>query len=309
MDTGIDVKKRLNELAEKAYRENRYVFTDFLNISQMSEYYGILKKTGESEKEYSDINESNSFEKFVGGLNLSSEGVIGQVDCRAFGGTQGCERCVVRFGSLEMFGYEEPYPITLLRIYPAMAKYAEQLTHRDYLGSLIGLGLEREKIGDIVIPRGADGARSGDNSEKSGSSEAKKSAKKIKGAVYVFVIESIADYIIENLGYVKHTNVRVERCDEVPEEVVPHLEEMSVIVSSNRIDAIVAKLYNLSREQSLKLFVEGKVFLNGITMTSNARPLKAGDTISVRGYGKFIFDGEGGSTRKEKLYVNVKKYV
>ena len=286
MDTGIDVKKRLNELAEKAYRENRYVFTDFLNISQMSEYYGILKKTGESEKEYSDINESNSFEKFVGGLNLSSEGVIGQVDCRAFGGTQGCERCVVRFGSLEMFGYEEPYPITLLRIYPAMAKYAEQLTHRDYLGSLIGLGLEREKIGDIVIP-----------------------APKEKGAVYVFVIESIADYIIENLGYVKHTNVRVERCDEVPEEVVPHLEEMYVIVSSNRIDAIVAKLYNLSREQSLKLFVEGKVFLNGITMTSNARPLKAGDTISVRGYGKFIFDGEGGSTRKEKLYVNVKKYV
>ncbi len=266
MDTGIDVKKRLYELAEKAYHENRYIFTDFLNVSQLSEYYELLKKTG--------------------------EGTIGQVDSRAFGGTLGCERCVVRFGSPEMFGYEEPYPITLLKIYPAMAKYAEALTHRDYLGSLIGLGLEREKIGDIIIPR-----VDADNSEKQ------------RKAVYVFVIDKISDYIIENLGYVKHTNIRVEKCDEVPEEAVPHLEELSVIVSSNRMDAIVAKLYNLSREQSLKLFVEGKVFLNGITMTSNARPLKTGDIISVRGYGKFIFDGEGGATRKEKLYVHVRKYV
>ena len=289
MDTGIDVKKRLKELSEKAYRENRYVFTDFLNVAQLSAYFEMVEKVGGStDDQASDI-----------------DGMIGQMHCKAFGGTSGCERCVVRFGSVDLLGYEEPYPITLLKIYPAMAKYAEQLTHRDYLGSLIGLGLEREKIGDIVIPRVSDS----DNAEGNGSSEVKKSAKKAQGAVYVFVIETIADYIIENLGYVKHTNVRVEKCDEVPEEVVPHLEDVSVIVSSNRIDAIVAKLYNLSREQSLKLFVEGKVFLNGITMTSNARPLKAGDTISVRGFGKFIFDGEGGSTRKEKLYVNVRKYV
>ena len=289
MDTGIDVKKRLKELSEKAYRENRYVFTDFLNVAQLSAYFEMVENVGGSTDDHaSDI-----------------DGMIGQMQCKAFGGTSGCERCVVRFGSVDLLGYEEPYPITLLKIYPAMAKYAEQLTHRDYLGSLIGLGLEREKIGDIVIPRVSDS----DNAEGNGSSEVKKSAKKAQGAVYVFVIETIADYIIENLGYVKHTNVRVEKCDEVPEEVVPHLEDVSVIVSSNRIDAIVAKLYNLSREQSLKLFVEGKVFLNGITMTSNARPLKAGDTISVRGFGKFIFDGEGGSTRKEKLYVNVRKYV
>jgi RNA-binding protein YlmH len=188
-----------------------------------------------------------------------------------------------------MFGYVEPYPITLLRIYPAMAKFAEVLTHRDYLGSLVGLGIEREKIGDIIIPRNV-------NEDK-------------KKNVYVFVTEGISEYIIENLGYVKHTHVRVERCEDVPDEVAPQLEELSVIVSSNRLDAIIAKLYNLSREQSLKLITEGKVFLNGINMTSNARPLKEGEVVSVRGYGKFVFDSEGGNTRKDKLYVNVRKYV
>ncbi len=254
MDTNIDVKKRLTELSEKAYRENRYVFTDFLNVAQLSEYYEMDGKFS--------------------------------VAASAYGGADGCERCVVGFGSEEEFGYTEPFPITILKIYPAMAKYAEELTHRDYLGSLVGLGIEREKIGDIIIRKN----------------------RKDK-AVYVFVIDNIADYVMENLGYVKHTNVRVEKCDVVPEDIRPQLEEKSIIVSSNRIDAIISKLYNMSREQSIKCFSENKVFLNGICMTSNARPLKEGDMVSVRGKGKFIFDGEGGSTRKDRLYVKVREYV
>ena len=182
--------------------------------------------------------------------------------------------------------------LSLLKLYPAMAKFAEALTHRDYLGSLVGLGIEREKIGDIIIPR----SRTDGNSKE-------------RHTVYVFVTEEISDYIIDNLSYVKHTHIRIERCEEVPDEVAPQLEELSVIVSSNRLDAIVAKLYNLSREQALKLFVEGKVFLNGINMTGNARSLKEGEVVSVRGYGKFIFNGEGGNTKKDKLYIKVSKYV
>lgn len=271
MDAKIDVRKRLTELAEKAYRENRYVFTDFLNVSQLSQYFELVKKKK---------------------ADLVIDGEIEGVDVKAFGGTAGCERCMVRFGSPEMFGYEEPYPITLLKLYPAMAKFAETLTHRDYLGSLVGLGIEREKIGDIIIPR----------SRTEGNSLG-------KHTVYAFVTEEISDYIIDNLSYVKHTHIRIESCEEVPDEVAPQLEELSVIVSSNRLDAIVAKLYNLSREQALKLFVEGKVFLNGINMTGNARSLKEGEVVSVRGYGKFIFNGEGGNTKKDKLYIKVSKYV
>ncbi|MBO5610336.1 MAG: hypothetical protein J5929_08255 [Eubacterium sp.] len=273
MDTGIDVRKRLTELAEKAYRENHYVYTDFLNVSQLSEYYDILK-TGKM-----DSNES------VSAQETGSFGTIKGVDCIAYGGTPGCERRLVRFGSPEMFGYEESYPIVLLKIYPAMAKFAEELTHRDYLGSLIGLGLEREKLGDIIIKK--------ERRDK---------------AVFVFVLDTIADYVIQNLGYVKHTNVRVERCDDIPEDIKPQLEDRSIIVNSNRIDAIISKLFNMSREQALKCFAESKVFLNGVCLTSNAKPLKEKDVVSVRGKGKFIFDGEGGSTKKDKLYVKVRVY-
>ena len=289
MDAKIDVRKRLTELAEKAYRENRYVFTDFLNVSQLSQYFELVKK----KKGASSSRKNEGYDGEAGReCDLAVDGEIEGVDVRAFGGTAGCERCMVRFGSPEMFGYDEPYPITLLKLYPAMAKFAETLTHRDYLGSLVGLGIEREKIGDIIIPRsGTDG-----NSKE-------------RHTVYVFVTEEISDYIIDNLSYVKHTHIRIESCEEVPDEVAPQLEELSVIVSSNRLDAIVAKLYNLSREQALKLFVEGKVFLNGINMTGNARSLKEGEVVSVRGYGKFIFNGEGGNTKKDKLYIKVSKYV
>ena len=258
MDTGLDVKKRLNELADKAYRENRYVFTDFLNISQLSAYHEMKKD-------------------FI------------QTGSSLFGGCPECERCVVRFGSEEALGYDQPFPIAVLRIAPVNPKYAEKLTHRDYLGSVIGLGLEREKIGDIIIKNSDDPK---------------------KGQIaYIFVIDSIADYIIENLSYVKHTHVSVTLSESIPEEARPHLEEESIIVSSNRLDAIISRIYKLSRDSALKHITEGKVFVNGITRTENAKPLKDGDVVSVRGMGKFIMAGVGGTTKKDKIYINIQKYI
>ena len=138
MDTGIDVRKRLLELSEKSYKENRYVFTDFLNVSQLSAYF-------EMKREFEQSGSS------------------------VFGGMDGCERCIVRFGSQELLGYEQDYPISILKISPVSRKYAENLNHRDFLGSIIGLGLEREKIGDIFVGR----------DEKS------------KGEAFVFVVECI----------------------------------------------------------------------------------------------------------------------
>ncbi|MBR6223256.1 MAG: hypothetical protein IKQ71_07445 [Lachnospiraceae bacterium] len=252
MDTGIDIKKRLRELADKSYRENRYVFTDFLSIAQLSDYYSM----------------THDFS------NVGSD---------AFGGFDGAERCLVRFGSPDIFGYEESYPITLLKVSPVNKKFADKLSHRDFLGSIVGLGIEREKTGDIIVLEDT--------------------------ACYVFVVDEIADYIIDNLSFVKHTNVKVEKCDDIPVEVKPRIEEMSLIVSSNRLDGIIAKVYKLSRDAAVGLIRDGKVFINGVVMTGNAKSLKTGDIISVRGYGRFVFNGEGGMTRKDKLHVSVGRYV
>ncbi len=242
---------RINELAEKSYSENRFVFTDFLDMSQLSSFYSLERD-------------------------------LAYVGTSVSGGTEGCERCMVRFGTPESLGYDEAFPIVLLHISPVQKKFSDALTHRDFLGSVIGLGIERTKLGDIIV-RDNEG--------------------------YIFVSESISEYILENLSKVKRTNVRVEKFLDIPEAVAPKFAEESMIVSSNRLDAIIARVYKLSRDLAVRYISEGKVFLSGRQMTENAKQLKSGDTVSVRGKGKFIFEGEGGSTKKDKLYIKIKKYV
>ena len=187
-----------------------------------------------------------------------------------------------RFGSPENFGYDEPFPITLISVAPVQKKFSEALSHRDFLGSVIGLGLERKKIGDIIVRL---------------------------NEAYIFVLNSISEYIIENLRRVKHTDVNVSLCDGIPDTIAPEFKDVSIIVSSNRLDAIIAKVYNLSRELAIRFISEGRVFVSGIKVDGNAKRLKPGDVVSVRGKGKFIFEGEGGVTRKDKLYINLKMYV
>ena len=245
------INNRIKELAERSYSENRFLFTDFLDMSQLSIFYGMEK-------------------------DLSYVGTC------VSGGAEGCERCIVRFGSPELFGYDESFPIVLLRISPVMKKFADILTHRDFLGSVIGLGIERSKLGDILV-RDNEG--------------------------YIFVMDTISEYIVENLSSVKHTSVKVSVCDDIPEALSPKFLEESIIVSSNRLDAIIAKVFNLSRNAALNLISEGKVFVCGRQETGNAKTLKDGDVVSVRGKGKFIFSGEGGNTKKDKLYIEVKKYI
>ena len=251
MNSEEAINKRFTELAERAYSENRFIFTDFLDMSQLSSFY--------------DMERELSF----AGITVS-------------GGAEGCERCMVRFGSVESCGYEMDFPIVLLHIRPLQKKFSDTLTHRDFLGTIIGLGLERTKIGDILVR---------DNE------------------AYVFVSDTVSDYIIDSMTRVKHTSVRVDICDDLPEEIAPKTVDESIIVSSNRLDAFIAKVYNMSRDLAVRYISEGKVFINGREMTGNAKSLKAGDTVSVRGKGKFIFDSEGGSTRKEKLYINIKRYI
>ena len=245
------ITKRFSELADRAYNENRFMFTDFLDMSQLSQFYDMERE-------------------------LSYAGTL------VYGGAAGTERCMVRFGMPENCGYDAESPIDILLISPVQKKFSDSLTHRDFLGSITGLGIERTKVGDIMVR---------------------------ENEAYVFVADSISDYIIESLGYVKHTHVKVEKCAALPEALSPKFSEENIIVSSNRLDAVIAKVYNLSRDHAVRYISEGRVFINGREMTGNAKSLKPGDVVSVRGQGKFIFDSEGGTTRKDKLYINIRRYI
>ena len=147
---------------------------------------------------------------------------------------------------------------------------------------LQNLGIERDTVGDIVV--------------------------KDKTA-YVFVVERIAEYIRENLGQIRHTHVRCQVLEEMPEAVTPQLEGVELIVSSIRLDAVISKLYHLSRNQALDLFRKKLVLVNGRVFENNSGSIREGDAVAVRGYGKFIFRGLQYDTRKGKRAVAVDRYV
>lgn len=242
------LKKRFAELAEQSYQNSAYYFTDFLSAADIALVYSVAEE---------------------------SEFTI-------WGGADDCERQIIRFGNPEDFGYTVEFPIRILKAEPLLRKFAEDLTHRDFLGALMNLGIERDTIGDIVVK------------DKIG---------------YIFTVDRIADYISENLNQIKHTHVKCQLLDEMPEDVKPQLEPVELIVSSIRLDTIIAKLYHLSRNQALELFRKKLVLVNGRLMENNSGNPKDGDVIAVRGYGKFIFRNIQYDTRKGRQAILVERYV
>lgn len=245
------LKGRLQELADRSYEHNQYTFTDFLNVMELS----TLVTYG---KNFSYIPYTMS------------------------GGYEGSERQIVRFGSEEMLGYEMPFPIKCILVEPLIKKFADQFSHRDFLGALMNLGIERSMIGDIVV---------------------------YEQSAYVFCLEKMASYIMDNLDKVKHTHMKCQTVEELPTEVFHAFEELQVIVASERVDGIVAKLLHISRSQVLLLFQEKKIFVNSRLCENHTQLLKKGDMISVRGYGKMIYEGIQYQTKKEKLNVQVKRFL
>ena len=136
------------------------------------------------------------------------------------GGAPAAERRILIFGSENDFGYLPEPPIKVLAVRPAAEKFAESLSHRDCLGAVLALGIERELVGDIIV-RG-------------------KSA-------YVLCLEQIADYIRTNLTEVRHTQVRVSVEDGPVPELAPVLREEQLNVASERLDAVVAAFCGLAR--------------------------------------------------------------
>jgi len=245
------LRKRFLELSERAWRNNTYFFSDFLNEAELASYYEI-------ETELSPAGSS------------------------VYGGYDYAERRMIRFGSPEAFGYEEAFPIRCLQIVPRLEKFADDLTHRDFLGAVMSLGIERDVIGDILV----------------------------KGnGCYLFCEEKIADYLLENLLQIRHTQIRCSLTDETPDEFRPETIRLETQVASERIDAVVARLCGVSRNESLALFRAKKVFLGGKLCENSSRVIKPQELLSVRGYGKFRYLGNSHLTRKGRLNIVYEKYV
>ena len=245
------LKKRFAELANRAYNSGIFTFTDFLGLAEQSAFAKVKRS-------------------------------LGNIPYTEFGGAEGCERVVIRFGSAEEAGYEMPFPISVIKASPASAKYADHLTHRDFLGAILNLGIERETVGDIII---------------------------IDNVGYIFALDSIADYISENLVRVKHTDMHTEIVYELPEGELFKTERRTVQAVGERLDAIVAKVFSLSREEAQSLFKKRLVFASGKQIESTSYIPRENEVVSVRGHGRFIYRGFISSTRKGKMNIAVDLYV
>lgn len=246
----LQIKKRLLDLANKSFRQNTFCFTGFLSLAEQDIYFRMEKEL------------------------LFSHPAL-------FGGDNQAERKMIRFGSLEDLGYEEDYPITCIHVKPLLSKFSDDFSHRDFLGALMNLGMERDCIGDIRI-----GNKEG----------------------YLYCKSTMADFVCENLIKIKHTHVKCEIVIQIGETGLEAPSEQDVVVGSLRIDACLSKIYNISRAESITLFIEKKVFANGRLVENNSRSLKQGEIVSVRGYGKFLFQEIKYETKKGKYCLSVALY-
>lgn len=187
-----------------------------------------------------------------------------------------CERRVISFNNL----YEVEYPIIML-IVESNSNFIE-LTHRDYLGAILSLGIERDKIGDIVIQH---------------------------NKAYVPVMNDICSYIYNNLIIIAKTPVTVKIVDNYDDIPIVELQEEAIIVSSLRIDNFICKLAKVSRGKAIELIDSGKVLVDYSKIKSKSQEISKETRITIRGIGKFIVGDIIGETKSGKQRVIIKKYT
>ncbi len=243
-------KKRIEELADLAYHRDIVTFSDFLNLNEQ--------------------NIINSCRFHVPGVTLEW-----------FGGYEHAERQMVAFHpDALVFPWE--YPIDCLKLEPKALKFSEKLSHRDYLGALLNLGVDRSVIGDILVQ---------------------------ENTACFFCLRRMTGFFLKNLCRVKHTTVTVSKVENPVDLPSPLLEPVTGTCASVRLDALISLAFGGSRSSMVSFIESGLVFVNGRLVTSNGYEPNEGDVISVRGKGRFRFDGITGRTKKGRCAVRLLRYA
>lgn len=242
--------KKMEETADNAYQRGIVSFSDFLDLYEQH----LLQKVSWTEH----------------GTSL-----------KLYGGYETAERRMAAFVPQEVC-YPWTYPFSCLRIRASAPKYAGVLTHRDYLGAVLGLGIERRVIGDILT----------------GDKEA-----------YLFCQEDMSRFLLSELRSVGRTAVSVSLCENPEEIPKPREEEITGTVASVRLDAVIALAFRSSRSSLASLAEAGRVFVNGRMITSNGYVPDPGDQVSVRGLGKFRFGQVLSRTKKGRNLISVYRYI
>ena len=241
-----DRRSKLEDLLERAFRTGRPCVSEFLTAERTEE------------------------------LRLKGDYLL-------LGGHADAERAL--FCALPSAGFrvrEEDF-LAALRIVP---NDGEKYSHRDYLGSLVALGIKRESVGDIVPAE--DGAG--------------------RGCAYVIVTPPMAKFIRENLSSVSRTGAK---CLSVPLSEVPanrrEPEELTLSVSSLRLDCVLSAVFGMARGDAKTLCERGACSVNRCATEKAEKLLGEGDFVTLKGWGRFRVGGIAGVSKKGKLRLSVSK--
>lgn len=242
-EDAVQLQHRLDELAARSSRTGRPCYTGFLSPAEAEWAFASSRRQR---------------------VNVTFEG-----------GYEDAERRMACF-----WDAEEPYafPFQTLEVtWPHQSAPG----HRDMLGSLMGLGLKRALIGDIVI---------------------------LQDRGYVFADEQMAEHISQTLTSAGRIRLQIKLLDEPPALEPPKGTEMHDTVASLRLDAVVASGFHLSRTDAAELIAAGHVKLRHLPTERPDARVQEGDAVSVRGYGRLTVEQVGNPTKKGRLPVTLMRY-
>jgi len=238
------------ELSAISHKRGVAVFSDFLNLNELNILHKIPKR------------------------ELDSPYIT-------FGGYEEAERQMAAFYHDALCFAKEDFPVNIVNVRPIDNRFMRQLCHRDYLGAVMNLGIDRSKIGDIVA---------------------------LDTEAYIFVVAPLLEFICDNLIKVGNTLINSKKLSKDEFDYKPRYNEVKGTVASLRIDCILSLALNISRSQITGLIKGSKVFVNGRIITSNSFSIQDNDIVSVRGIGKFQYKGTVNKTRKDRFWVVIYKY-
>lgn len=252
------LEKRLIELSKNSFHRGIITYSDFLNLNELNILHSIPK--------------DKLYTSYV-----------------TFGGYDTAERQMAAFlpdalylREIQETGVYPDFPFSVLCIEPLHDKYAEELSHRDYLGAVLNLGIERSKLGDILV----DGKKA-----------------------LLFIQTGLSTFLMDELARVRHTTVKLQEESLSDFQYTPKVEEIKGTVASVRLDSLLSLAFASSRTRLSGLIEGAKVFVNGKLMTTNSYQVKEEDIISVRGLGKFKYKGMLSHTKKNRIFVVIHKYI
>ena len=261
------------EKAREKYKDTEYKML----VAKLIDKYEICKiKNKISYTDFLNISERSIVEKII-----KEERINNYV---FFGGKEETDRTVLIFypekinEEMLVKNYEKIFDVIRIKL-PNNISYE----HREFLSGVMKFGIKREKIGDIIVTDfGAD----------------------------IILFSDISKILVEDLKQLtrfRKSEITIESINDVT-NMMTEFEENNIIVTSLRLDNFVAELVNCSRTRASEIINEGRVFVNSINEYKDSKKIEINDIITVRGKGKFIFDGIEKETRSGRLLINMRKY-